>query len=82
VAAAISTNATPPSNGGDTTLEMLGSRATEKPIARANYVSSEYFPLLQIPVMQGRVWNGDEIKRGAALVVILGGVTARCWRLQ
>ncbi|MGH9161602.1 MAG: ABC transporter permease [Vicinamibacteraceae bacterium] len=69
-AAAISSNATPPLNGGDTTLEIPSAGVPEKPVARSNFVSSEYFPLLQIPVTQGRLWSGDEIRRGAALAVI------------
>ena len=39
------------------TLEILGSSALEKPVARSNFVSPEYFPLLHIPVSQGRLWN-------------------------
>ena len=69
-AAGISTNATPPANGGDNTLEILAGDAQAKPIARANYVSSEYFPLLRIPVAAGRLWSRDEIARGAPLAVI------------
>jgi putative ABC transport system permease protein len=69
-AAGISTNATPPANGGDNTIEILAGDAQAKPIARANYVSSEYFPLLRIPVAAGRLWSGDEIARGAPLAVI------------
>ena len=33
-------------------------------------MSSEYFPLLRIPVASGRLWSGDEIARGAPLAVI------------
>jgi putative ABC transport system permease protein len=79
VMAGISTNATPPSNGGDSTLEILGNRALEKPIARSNFISSEYFPLLRIPVAQGRVWNSDEIKRGASLAVINQTMARQYW---
>jgi putative ABC transport system permease protein len=79
VAAGISTNATPPLNGGDTALEILGSSALEKPVARANFVSSEYFPLLHIPVAQGRLWTPDEIKRGAALAVINQTMARQHW---
>src|SRR5262249_32842127 len=61
VSVGISTNATPPSNGGDTTMEILGNTSTEKPIARSNFINSEYFPLLHIPLAQGRLWNADEI---------------------
>src|SRR6266481_5997030 len=50
VAAGISTNATPPSNGWRQNIEILGSTATEKPEVRVNFVSPEYFPLLRIPL--------------------------------
>jgi len=79
VSAGISTNATPPANGGETTLEIRGSSALEKPIARANLVSSEYFPLLQIPIRQGRLWNRDEIARGATLAVVNRTMAKQYW---
>jgi hypothetical protein len=79
VSAGISTNATPPSNGGDSTLEILGSSALEKPVARSNFVSPEYFPLLDIPVTQGRVWNPDETMRGARLAVINQTMARQYW---
>jgi predicted permease len=78
VSAGISTNATPPLNGGDSTLQVLGS-SIDKPVARTNFVSSEYFPLLGIPLMQGRLWSGDEIKRGAALAVINQTMARQFW---
>jgi predicted permease len=78
VSAGISTNATPPSNGGDSTLEIRGS-ALEKPVARANFISPEYFPLLRIPQTQGRVWNRDEIARGAPLAVINQTMARQYW---
>ncbi len=79
VSAGISTNATPPSNGGDNTLEILGSSSLEKPVARANYISPEYFPLLHIPLSQGRLWSRDEIKRGATLAVINQTMARQYW---
>src|SRR6476646_719246 len=79
VSAGISTNATPPSNGGDTPFEVLDSSALEKPVARVNFVSSEYFPLLRIPIAQGRLWNRDEIARGAALAVINKTMARQYW---
>jgi len=79
VSAGISTNATPPSNGGDTPFEILDSSALEKPVARVNFVSSEYFPLLRIPIAQGRLWNRDEIARGAALAVINKTMATQYW---
>ena len=79
VSAGISTNATPPANGGDSTLEILGASTLEKPVARSNFISPEYFPLLHIPVAQGRLWNPDEVKRGATLAVINQTMARQYW---
>ena len=79
VSAGISTNATPPANGGDNTLEILGVSTLEKPVARSNFISPEYFPLLHIPVAQGRLWNPDEVKRGATLAVINQTMARQYW---
>ena len=57
VAAGISTNATPPSNGSDSRIEIMGSSEAEKPVVRVNFISPEYFPVLRIPLAQGRVWD-------------------------
>ena len=79
VAAGISTNATPPANGGDITIEILGSSALEKPSARANLVNAEYFQVLHIPMVQGRLWSREEIARGAALAVINQTMARQYW---
>jgi hypothetical protein len=79
VSAGLSTNATPPANGNDTALEILGSKALEKPVARANQISPEYFSLLRIPLQQGRVWTRDESVRGAALAVINQTMARQYW---
>ncbi len=68
--AAVSSNATPPSNGFDTKFEIIGKPASEDQSFRFNMVSSEYFPLLHVPLVQGRIWNAAEDHRGAALMVI------------
>ena len=78
VAAGISTNATPPSNGWDTRIEILGNSG-EKPEARLNFVSPEYFPLLRIPLAQGRVWDHSETMRGAPLAVINQTMARQYW---
>lgn len=77
--AGISTNATPPLNGNDQTAEVLGSTVAEKPQVRLNFVSSEYFPVLRIPLQQGRLWDHAEIMRGAALAVINQTMARTYW---
>lgn len=70
VSAGISTNATPPSNGSDNLFEILGGSQLAEQRARLNFVSSEYFPILKIPLLSGRLWDQSESKRGARLAVI------------
>ena len=70
VSAGISTNATPPHNGSDNIFEILGRPASEQQRARLNFVSPEYFPVLQIPLLVGRIWDQSETKRGARLAII------------
>jgi predicted permease len=79
IEAGISTNATPPSNGNDTRIEILGSAAAEKPEARLNFVSPEYFTLLRIPLDQGRMWDHSETMRGAPLAVINQTMARQYW---
>ncbi len=79
VSAGISTNATPPANGSDNKIELMGSSDAEKPAVRVNYVSSEYFPVLRIPLAQGRVWDGGETQRGAPLAVINQTMARQYW---
>jgi predicted permease len=79
VAAGISTNATPPSNGWRQNVEILGSTSAEKPEVRVNFVSPEYFPLLKIPLAQGRIWDHTETMRGATLMVINQTMARQFW---
>jgi len=79
VAAGISTNATPPSSGWRQNIEIVGSTAAEKPEVRVNFVSPEYFPLLHIPLAQGRLWDHAETMRGATLAVINETMARQLW---
>lgn len=70
VDAGISTNATPPSNGWAQAFEILGKTAQEQQEALINFVSPEYFRILRIPLLQGRLWQQSEISRGATLAIV------------
>jgi putative ABC transport system permease protein len=72
----ISTNATPPSNGRDNRIEILGRPPLEQQTALVNFVSPEYFGVLRIPLLQGRVWNETE-NHNAAQVVVINETLAR-----
>jgi putative ABC transport system permease protein len=77
--AGISTNATPPSSGWRQNIEIMGSTAAEKPEVRVNFVSPEYFPLLKIPLAQGRLWDHAETMRGDSLAVINQTMARQFW---
>jgi predicted permease len=70
ISAGISTNATPPSNGLTQPFDILGKTASEQQEARANFVSPEYFTILHIPLVEGRLWNQSEVSRGAKLALV------------
>jgi predicted permease len=79
VSAGISTNATPPSNGWDQTFEIFGRPAGQQQQARANFVSPEYFSVLRIPLLLGRLWDHPEVVRGARLAVINQTMARQYW---
>jgi len=70
IGAGISTNATPPSSGWTQPFEILGKNASEQQEARTNFVSPEYFTILHIPLVEGRLWEQSEVSRGATLAVV------------
>jgi predicted permease len=67
---AISTNATPPSNGNQTHFEISGRPSSSEQPTRLNFVSPEYFPALRILMAQGRIWDQTENHNAAPVVVI------------
>jgi predicted permease len=79
VAAGISTNATPPSNGWKSYFEIFGRPAGQQEQLRTNFVSPEYFSVLRIPLLQGRLWDHPEIVRGARLAVINQTMARQYW---
>jgi predicted permease len=79
IAAGISTNATPPWNGNDAGIAILGVSESEKPVVRLNFIGSEYFPVLRIPLLQGRLWDRAETMRGAPVAVINQTMARQYW---
>jgi putative ABC transport system permease protein len=68
--AAISTNATPPTNGQGMKFDILGKPTSQDQKTRINFVSSQYFPVLKVPIAQGRIWDETENRQAAAVIVI------------
>lgn len=78
--AAISSNATPPDNGFNTNFEIVGQPSSHDQNLRFNMVSREYFPILSVPILQGRIWNADENHQGAAVAVVNQTLARRYFR--
>jgi predicted permease len=70
VSAGLSTNATPPNNGWEQRFEISGRPAAEQERARINFISPEYFSVLHIPLLQGRIWDESETIHGDRLALI------------
>jgi len=79
VAAGISTNATPPSNGWTLSFEIFGRPLNQREELRTNFISPEYFSVLRIPLLQGRLWEEPEVVRGANLAVINQTMARQYW---
>jgi predicted permease len=79
VSAAVSSNATPPANGNDVRVEFMSRADLGSPEIRMNFVSSEYFSLLRIPLQQGRIWDHQETMRAAAVAVINQSMVRQYW---
>lgn len=79
ISAGISTNATPPSNGWNTRFEILGKPVPEQQDLRANLISPEYFSVLHIPLLQGKIWNHAENMRGIHVAVINQTLARQYW---
>jgi predicted permease len=76
--AAMSSNATPPSNGWQTSVEILGQLPRDEQKVRVNFVSPGYFPILRIPLAQGRIWDESE-NHNAAHVAVINQTMARLY---
>jgi predicted permease len=78
-AATVASNAAPPSNGNDTRIDFLGRPDLGSPEIRMNFVGPEYFSLLRIPLVQGRMWDHVETMRAAGFAVINQAMARQYW---
>jgi predicted permease len=70
--ASVAPNSVPPDSGWRLIFETLGKPASspETQTAAINLADSDYFRTLQVPLLEGRIWNPAEIANGARLVLV------------
>ena len=78
-AATITGNGAPPSNGNDVRVDFLGRPDLGSPEIRMNFIGPEYFSLLRIPLVQGRMWDHAETMRAAPFAVINQAMAREYW---
>ena len=79
VSAAISAQSTPPENGWPETFEIMGKPNIERQDVLLNLVSPEYFSILHIPLLRGRVWDDLETRRASRVAVINETMAHHFW---
>jgi predicted permease len=79
ISAAIATEATPPMNGRNETVEIMGRPAVEEQRIHLSMVSPEYFSVLHIALLEGRTWDESETMRGAHVAVINQTMAREYW---
>lgn len=79
IGATLSDNGQPPANGWNTQVEIFGQNALGDQQIRAQFVSAEYFDVLQIPLVSGHVWSTAENMRPAHVAVINQTMARQYW---
>ena len=69
----------PPFGGIQAPFEILGSQSSQEELAAISLVSPEYFATLKIPLLDGRVWDQTENRRGDFVAVINQTLAQRYW---
>jgi predicted permease len=78
-AAALAIGGAPPANGWSTSFEILGQTTLGDQRVRANFVSEDYFGVLHIPLLRGRLWDRTETARAAHVAVINQTLARQYW---
>ena len=60
----------PPNDGWKNEFTVVGRPTSQKQITRMSQVTDNYFSLLHVPLLHGRVWNETENRQGLPLAVV------------
>jgi putative ABC transport system permease protein len=79
ISTVVSTNAVPPNSGWENIFKVQGTPAVEERKTRINFVGYDYFEVLHIPLLHGRLWDQNETARGARVAVINQSMARKYW---
>jgi predicted permease len=60
----------PPFSPWDFPIEVLGQNTSDLQVANINFVDPQFFSILRIPLLQGRLWDPAETQQGARLALV------------
>lgn len=60
----------PPASDWDFSVEILGQNSVSSQSVNVNFVDSQFFQLLRIPLLQGRLWDESDTARGKRLALV------------
>jgi predicted permease len=60
----------PPNSAWDFPIEILGQNTIRAQLTNINFVDPQFFSILHIPLLQGRLWDQSESQHGARLAVV------------
>jgi predicted permease len=78
-AATIASDGQPPSNGADVRIDVLGRSDLGPPEIRMDFIGAEYFSILHIPVLQGRMWDHVETMHADPVAVVNQSMARQYW---
>jgi predicted permease len=60
----------PPNSAWDFSIEILGQNALGSQLTNINFVDPQFFAILHIPLLRGRLWDQTESQHGARFAVV------------
>jgi predicted permease len=60
----------PPNSAWDFPIEILGQNALGPQLTNINFVDPQFFAILRIPLLRGRLWDKAESARGARFAIV------------
>jgi putative ABC transport system permease protein len=78
-AATIASDGQPPASGADVRINFLGRADLGSPEIKMDFIGSDYFSVLRIPILQGRMWDHVETVHADPVAVVNQSMARQYW---